>query len=260
MEEFSIQPGPAGDRPGLAFLGAGFAVGPIRALDTVDLVVRRGERIAIVGPSGAGKTTLLRLAGASMFASTGVVRVLGEDPARLRGAALRSLRARIGMIHQQFQLVPQASVIENVLLGRVGTHGILRLALAPMRGAERGRVAELLDRVGLGPRLDERVDRLSGGEQQRVAVARVLWQRPEVVLADEPFSSVDPGRSAEVVRLLLAAAEDRTLVVSTHQIGPIRNLVDRFVGLRNGRVLFDLPRREVTEERLASLYRIEGPA
>lgn len=244
----------------LSFEGAGFAVGPVRALDSVDIVIRHGERVAIVGPSGAGKTTLLRLAGAAAFASSGTVRVLGEEPARLRGVALRSLRARIGMVHQQLHLVPQASVIENVLLGRVGTQGILRLALGPMRRAERQRVADLLERIGLGRRLDERVDRLSGGEQQRVAVARVLWQGPELVLADEPFSSVDPVRSVEVVRLLLAAAEDRTLVVSTHQIGPIRNLVDRFVGLRRGGVLFDLPREAVTEERLAALYRIEGPA
>jgi phosphonate transport system ATP-binding protein len=142
----------------------------------------------------------------------------------------------------------------------VGSQGLLRLALAPMRRGERARVGELLDRVGLGARLDERVDRLSGGEQQRVAVARVLWQRPELVLADEPFSAVDPARSAEVVRLLLAAADGRTLVVSTHQVGPIRNLVDRFVGLRAGRVVFDLSREGVTEDRLAALYRIEGPA
>jgi phosphonate transport system ATP-binding protein len=260
VENLSTQPGAAATPHELDFRGAGRTLGSIRALDAIDLVIRRGERVAIVGPSGAGKTTLLRLAGASMFASTGDVRVLGEDPSLLRGASLRSLRARIGTVHQQLQLVPQASVLENVLLGRVGTQGILQLALAPMRRVERARVTDLLDRVGLGPRLDERVDRLSGGEQQRVAVARVLWQQPELVLADEPFSSVDPGRSAEVVRLLLAASEGRTLVVSTHQIGPIRTLVDRFVGLRAGRLLFDLPREALTEERLAGLYRIEGPA
>jgi phosphonate transport system ATP-binding protein len=240
--------------------GAVRSLGGVRALDGVDLTVKRGDRVAIIGPSGAGKTTLLRLAGASMFASQGEVRVLGHDPARLRGGALRSLRARIGTIHQHLHLVPQASVLENVLLGRVGTERLLRLAFAPLRRAERERVAGLLDRVGLGPRLDERVDRLSGGEQQRVAVARVLWQQPELVLADEPFSSVDPERSAEVARLLVEASEGRTLVVSTHQIGPIRDLVDRFVGLRAGRVAFDLPRSRLDDGRLAEIYRIEGPA
>jgi phosphonate transport system ATP-binding protein len=243
----------------LALDGAHRTLGGVRAIDAVDLRVARGDRVAVVGPSGAGKTTLLRLAGASLFASSGEVRVLGEDPSRLASGKLRALRARVGTIHQQLHLVPQGSVLENVLLGRVGTQGVLRLAVAPLLRQDRERVAALLDRVGLASRIDERVDRLSGGEQQRVAVARVVWQEPDLVLADEPFSSVDPERSAEVARLLVDAASGRTLVVSTHQIAPLRDLVDRFVGLRAGRVLFDLPRAELTEERLAALYRIEGP-
>jgi phosphonate transport system ATP-binding protein len=247
-------------RLALSLRGAGRTLGDVRALAGIDLVVRTGERLAIVGPSGAGKTTLLRLAGATAFADEGEVRVLGEDPRRLRDGALRSLRSRVGTIHQHLQLVPQASVLENVLLGRVGTEGLLRLATAPMRRADRTRVAALLDRFGLASRLDERVDRLSGGEQQRVAVARVLWQAPELVLADEPFSSVDPERSAEVARLLVEASDGRTLVVSTHQIAPIRELVDRFVGLRRGSVLFDVARGQLTDAHLAELYRIEGPA
>jgi phosphonate transport system ATP-binding protein len=245
--------------PVLSFGAVRRDLGGVRALDAVDLTVTRGERVAVVGPSGAGKTTLLRLAGASLFASGGAVRVLGEDPAGLNDRALRALRARIGTVHQHLQLVPQASVVENVLLGRVGTLGLLRLALAPMRRADRGQVAALLEQVGLRQRLDERVDRLSGGEQQRVAVARVLWQQPELVLADEPFSSVDPERSAEVARLLVEASRGRTLVVSTHQIAPIRDLVDRFVGLRGGRIVFDVDRARLTPDRLAALYRIEGP-
>ena len=243
----------------LSFQGAQRSLGGVRAIDAVDFRVIRGERVAIVGPSGAGKTTLLRLAGASLFATAGEVRVLGDDPSRLPARKLRALRSRVGTIHQQLHLVPQASVLENVLLGRVGKQGVVRLALAPLLRGDRGRVAALLERVGLASRIDERVDRLSGGEQQRVAVARVLWQEPDLVLADEPFSSVDPERSTEVARLLVEAAAGRTLVVSTHQIAPIRDLVDRFVGLRAGRVLFDLTRDRLTEERLAALYRIEGP-
>jgi phosphonate transport system ATP-binding protein len=243
----------------ISFRGAKRSLGGAQVLAGIDLVVKRGERVAIIGPSGAGKTTLLRMAGASLFATEGEVRVLGEDPSRLRDGLLRSLRARVGTVHQHLQLVPQASVVENVLLGRVGTRSLLQIAAGALGRAERSRVGALLDRVGLAARLDERTDRLSGGEQQRVAVARVLWQQPDLVLADEPFSSVDPERSATVAALLAEAARGRTLVVATHQIGPVRAHVDRFVGLRDGRILFDLPVDGLTEERLAALYRVEGP-
>jgi phosphonate transport system ATP-binding protein len=253
----SQTPGPSAEV--ISFRGAGRGFGGAPVLSGIDLVVRRGERVGVIGPSGAGKTTLLRLAGASLFATLGEVRVLSEDPSRLHDGPLRSLRSRVGTISQGLQLIPQASVLENVLLGKVGTRSILAIASGSLARAERSRVGALLERVGLGARLDERTDRLSGGEQQRVAVARVLWQQPDLVLADEPFASVDPERSAAVAALLAEAAEGRTLVVSTHQLGPVRAHLDRFVGLREGQILFDLPRAALTEERLAALYRVEGP-
>jgi phosphonate transport system ATP-binding protein len=243
----------------LVLCDAARSFGRLAALRGVDASVCEGARVAVIGPSGAGKSTLLRLAAGSLFASSGSVRVLGQDPSSLSPRRLRTLRSRVGVVYQQLLLVPQASVLENVLLGRVGTRGVLSLALAALRRRERDRVAELLARVGIDSRLDERVDRLSGGEQQRVAVARVLWQEPELLLADEPFSSVDPERSAAVLALLLEAARGRTLLLSTHQLDPVLPHFDRFLGLREGRLVFDLPREGVTPERLAALYRT-GPS
>lgn len=234
--------------------GAGRSFGGVRALDGVSLSIRPGERVAILGPSGAGKSTLLRLLNTSLAASEGRVRVLGEDVAALRPRALRRLRARIGTIYQQLQLVPQASALENVLMGRLGRRSALAVACGALRRRDRAEVRAVLEQVGIAHKIDERVDRLSGGEQQRVAVARVLYQAPDVVVADEPFSSVDPERSHAVAELLVQAARGRALVLSTHQLEPVLAHFGRIVGLRAGRVLFDRAREAVTPADLALLY------
>jgi phosphonate transport system ATP-binding protein len=237
--------------------GAGRTFGAFRALEGVTLAIRPGERVAILGPSGAGKSTLLKLVNTSLAATEGEVRLLGQDPRRLGPRALRALRARVGTVYQALHLVPQASVLENVLMGRLGRRSALATALAALRRRDREEVAALLAAVGIAAKLDERVDRLSGGEQQRVAVARVLYQAPDVVLADEPFSAVDPERSAAVVALLVAAAEGRALLLSTHQLEPVLPHFPRLVGLRGGRLLFDKRREEVTSADLALLYQPE---
>ncbi len=242
----------------LAFEGAGRSYGALPALAGVRLSVAAGEHVAIIGPSGAGKSTLLGLANASLAPSAGAVRVLGLDPARLPASGLRRLRARIGTVHQRLHLVPQASVLENVLMGRLGTRSALATALAAWRRRDREEVRALLDEVGIADKLFERVDRLSGGEQQRVAVARVLYQAPELVVADEPLASVDPARSAEVLRLLLRAARGRTLLLSTHRLEPVLPCFPRVLALRAGRVVFDRRRGEVSPDDLASLYRTGG--
>jgi len=251
-------PGEAiGSRPAVQLDQAGRTFGGAVALEGVTLRIRPGERVAVIGPSGAGKSTLLRLATGALFASSGRALILGEEVARLPTGRLRALRARVGTIHQQLHLVPQASVLENVLMGRLGRRSLLQTALAPFRRAEREQVLQVLSRVGIAAKLLERVDRLSGGEQQRVAVARLLWQDPEILAADEPFSSVDPERSAAVVRLLVEAARGRTLLLSTHQLEPVLPHFPRVVGLRAGRLLFDRPREEVTAHDLARLYQPE---
>ncbi|GEJ58549.1 hypothetical protein AMYX_32900 [Anaeromyxobacter diazotrophicus] len=251
-------PAAGGPTPAVELGGAGRAFGRFRALSGVTLSVLPGERVALVGPSGAGKSTLLRLASGALAPTEGAVRVLGEEVARLGPRRLRALRARVGTVHQQLQLVPQASVLENVLMGRLGRRSALAVALGALRRREREEVAALLAEIGIAGKLDERVDRLSGGEQQRVAVARVLYQAPDLVVADEPFSSVDPERSRAVIALLLRAAEGRALLLSTHQLAPVLPHFPRVVGLREGRVLFDKRREEVTPRDLALLYQPEG--
>lgn len=237
--------------------GAGVRYGATWALQDVDLDVGAGQRVALVGPSGAGKSTLLSLLNGSRPPTAGSVRALDHDPAHLGGRQLRRLQRRIGTVHQQLHLVGPLRVVHNVNAGRLGEWTLARAAWSLVSPRDVGVVTAALERVGIPDKLYERLDRLSGGEQQRVALARALVQRPEAVLADEPIASLDPVRGREVMDLLrdLAVELGTTLVVSLHAFDMALSHCERAVGIRHGRVLFDLPVAEVTPAHAAELYR-----
>jgi len=230
------------------------------ALDKFDLDVFAGERVALVGPSGAGKTTVLRLCTGSIAASAGTVSVLGRDLAGANATELRDVRRKVGTVHQQLHLVGPLRVVHNVNAGRLGSWSRFRALLSLIRPVGLAEARDALAGVGIAGKLLERTDRLSGGEQQRVALARVLVQKPELILADEPVSSLDPVRTEEVMDLLaqVVAGRSRTLLVSLHDFSLARRRFDRIVGIRDGRVAFDLPAAEVTDEVGDDLYRIRA--
>ncbi len=229
------------------------------ALAEVTLDVHAGERVALLGSSGAGKSTLLALLNGSLRPTAGQVELLGQEPARLSSRHRRRLQARIGTVHQRLDLIDQVRVFHNVnagRLGQLGTATALRSLVWPVGMDE---VRACLDRVGLGWAVHERTERLSGGERQRVAIARLLLQRPDLVLADEPVSSLDPARAAEILGLLAAAAdrggeEPATLVVSLHQPELAREHCTRAVGLQSGRVVFDVAADALRDDHLRDLY------
>jgi phosphonate transport system ATP-binding protein len=231
-----------------------------RALRAVDLSVAAGEQVALIGPSGAGKTTLLRLAAASLRPTEGGVQVLGDDPWRLSAAALRRLRTRIGFVHQTPPIPPRLRVVTAVLAGRLGQWSAGRALRSLLYPSDIEGAREALTRLDLGDRLFERCDRLSGGQLQRVAVARVLYQRPDLLLADEPVSSLDPASADLVAGQLLAQsrATGATLVASLHAVDLALKWFPRVVGVRDGAVLFDVPASAVTPAMLQSLYGGEG--
>jgi phosphonate transport system ATP-binding protein len=235
--------------------------GPHRALDEVDLAVRAGERVALVGPSGAGKSTLLGLCTGAVRPTGGEVEVLGQSLARLGARQLLVLRRRIGTIHQQLHLVGRLRVVHNVNAGHLGRWSGWQALSSLVRPREVETAREALARTDIEDKLLARTDTLSGGEQQRVALARILVQDPEVVLADEPVSSLDPARADEVMRLLCdtVATPRRTLVVSLHDFDLAVRRCDRVVGLRDGRVQFDLPAAEIDSRHREELYSLSRP-
>jgi phosphonate transport system ATP-binding protein len=224
------------------------------ALWEVSLTVRSGERVALLGPSGAGKSTLLGLLDGTVEATSGDVVVLGERPARLPPRARRRLRSRVGAVHQRLELVGQLRVVHNVNGGRLGRWSLPRATWSLVRPQGLPEVLAALEQVGLADRVFDRTDELSGGQQQRVALARVAVQDPDLVLADEPVSSLDPALAARVLDLLTAVAAGRSLVASLHDPALAVHRFDRLVGLRDGRVVFDLPPSAVHGALLDDLY------
>jgi phosphonate transport system ATP-binding protein len=233
-----------------------FGNGPVLA--DVSLTVRAGERVALVGPSGAGKSTLLHLLNGTLLPTRGAVRVLGRELTRLSSRGLRAVQRQVGTVYQQFYLVDNLAVIHNVNAGQLGRWPAWKalLSLAWPQDVEIARRALAL--VGIPEKLYERTASLSGGQQQRVALARVLAQNPAALLADEPISNVDPERGRELMDLLrdLCQQMGKTLLVTLHTLEFARTHCDRLIGLRAGRVLFDLPPAQLSPDKVEALYRI----
>ena len=230
--------------------------GTTTALDGVNLTVRRGEIVVLLGLSGSGKSTLLRHLDALELPTSGSVKVLGEDVPALTGRRLRTLRSRVGFIFQQFELVPSLSVLENVLTGALADLRGPRLGLWSYPKSKKLRALAHLDRVGLLDRAYQRADTLSGGQQQRVAIARALMQNPSILLADEPVASLDPESSDQVMALIreIAYEEGLTVLCSLHQVDLAITWADRIVGLRHGAVVLDLPATGLSKAEVMEIY------
>ena len=230
----------------------------VEALRPVSLSVRQGETVALLGPSGSGKTTLLSLMAGEIEPTSGLVRLNGFDLARTRPGC--ELARQVGMVHQQFDLVPNLSALQNVLAGRLGQWGLARSLLSLVWPRDRQAALAALERVGVVERARQRAGRLSGGEQQRVAIARLFLQDPLVILADEPVASLDPARATEILENLVESARSagKTLIASMHAVDLARTHFARLIGLRNGAIQFDLPAKRVTDPMLTKLYALRG--
>lgn len=226
------------------------------AVDGIDLRVQRGERVALIGPSGAGKTTLFRMLNCTLRPSSGRLWINGDEVVTLHGKKLREVRRKIGTIYQQHNLVPRLRVIHNVLSGNLGRWSTLRSLMSLTRPQDIELAYNALRQVGIDAKLFSRTDELSGGQQQRVAIARVLIQDPEVILADEPVSSVDPSLATTIVKLLLEISEktQKTLLINLHSVDLALAYFPRVIGVKDGKALFDLSPDKVSDALLEDLY------
>nr|ABG02410.1 HtxD [Xanthobacter flavus] len=226
-------------------------------LDHVSCTVPAGQFVVLLGPSGCGKSTLFRCLTRLVEPDAGSVTIRDTEVTALGPSALKALRRKVGFVFQQFNLVKRFSAIDNVLAARLAATPLWRVLLRRFRPQDRQLALACLDSVGLLEQAYQRAERLSGGQQQRVAIARAFAQQAELILADEPISSLDPESSENVLQILQRAARERgfTVLCSLHQVDLAVRYADRIIALRQGRLFFEGPAEGFTADLREELYR-----
>lgn len=228
--------------------------GSNHVLHGIDMDVKAGEFVVMLGLSGAGKSTLLRCMNGLNQPDSGQLQVGGID--LMQKHSRRELARHVAMVFQHHNLVQRLSVRKNVLTGRLGQLGTLASVLQLFRQSDIALADECLQRVGLAHKADERTEALSGGQMQRVGIARALAQQPQVILADEPVASLDPKTARSVLQYLREATRELGIAVvcNLHQVDYAKEFGDRIVGLSQGRMVFDGAPELLTEDALNAIY------
>ena len=228
----------------------------VPVLRDINIAIARRGITAVIGPSGTGKSTLIRCINRLVEPTAGQILFDGLDLARLRGRALREARRRIGMVFQEYNLVERLTVMENVLSGRLGYVSPFKAWLRKYPKQDIEAAFELLDTVGLTQFANQRADALSGGQRQRVGIARAVMQRPELLLADEPTSSLDPKTSVEIMELMVSIAERRNIpvILNIHNVPLARRFANHVIGMSGGSIVYDGPPSGLTDEHLKQIY------
>jgi len=229
-------------------------------LRDISLSVSEPGIVAIIGPSGTGKSTLIRCINRLVDPTSGSIMLGGTDLAKLQGEPLRAARRRLGMVFQEYNLVERLTVIENVLCGRLGYVPVWRAWTRRFPEADIARAFALLESVGLADFATRRADQLSGGQRQRVGIARAVMQEPDLILADEPTSSLDPKTSVEIMELLAKVGRERDIpvLVNIHNVALARRYALRMIGMSKGVIVYDGPPAGLQESHLAEIYGGEG--
>ena len=232
----------------------------VQALAGVGFSVRKGEFVSVIGPSGSGKTTLIRCINRLIDATEGSINYDGTDLLNLKGKPLRQARAKIGMIFQHYNLVTRLTVLENVLHGRLGYKSSLAGVFGVYTEEEKAKAVEVLGLLGLDDYKYRRCDQLSGGQMQRVGIARALVQDPAMILCDEPISSLDPS-SAKIIMDYLRTVQQElgiTILVNLHQVDVAKKYAERILGFNSGQLVFDDAPSELNAATIHDIYGTEA--
>ena len=226
------------------------------ALREVSFSIEPGEFVVVLGKSGSGKSTLMRCINRLVEPSSGKIFLDGEEVTGASPKRLRELRKKTAMIFQQYNLIPRYSVQNNALMGRLAWTSSLASMVNCFSDEDVERSSQVLDRLGLADKSSHRSEELSGGQQQRVGLARALMQGPELILADEPVSSLDPASSRQIMELLAEfnTKDGVTLLCNLHLPALAREFGSRILALNEGRILYDGPAGDLSEAELNSLY------
>ncbi len=229
------------------------------AIKSINMQAKAGEIVAIIGRSGAGKSTLLRAINGLQPTTAGRIMLDGEEVTAMSEQQLMHLRRRIGFIWQEYNLIDRLPAMTNVLTGRLGYNAPWQSALGYFNAGHRQIALHNLERVNLLHRAQHRADKLSGGEKQRIAIARAMSQEPKIVLADEPVASLDPELAWQVMGVLARIArEDGVLtLINIHHVDLAKRFADRLIGIAQGVVVFDGKPDELDEAALNQIYRFD---
>ncbi|WP_026478616.1 phosphonate ABC transporter ATP-binding protein [Alkaliphilus transvaalensis] len=226
------------------------------AVDDISLKVEQGEFLGIIGLSGSGKSSLLKTINLLVKPSKGRIYVDETDLTKLKDNSLRQIRREIGFIFQDYNLVERSSVLENVLVGRLGYKSSLKSFFGLFDNNDYKIATEALEQVGLKEKTFVRADQLSGGQKQRVAIAKTLCQNPKIILADEPVSSLDASSAQIVMDYFKMINEKRkiTIMINLHDVNLAKKYCSRIIALKNGRIFFDEKVGDVDDQQLQELY------
>ncbi len=230
--------------------------GKYLAVNKVNLNIEKGEILGVIGSSGSGKSSMLKTINKLVAPLEGKIIIDGEDITSYNEKQMRKVRKDIGMVFQDYNLVERASVIENVLMGRLGYKSVLDTILGRFTDEEYGMARRALENVGLEDKIFKRADQLSGGQKQRVAIAKALCQRPKIILADEPVASLDIQTSKLIMKYFQRVNEKKnmTIVINLHDVNLAMEYCTRIVALHKGRIIFNGSAEEVDDELLERIY------
>lgn len=228
-----------------------------QVLNSISFKVYEGERVALIGPSGSGKSTFISILTHSIGYDGGKIGIDGKDMGEYKSN--KDYAKKVGVIRQQFDLVRELEVIHNVLAGNLHTWGFFKSLRSLLQPVNQGQALRALADVGIEDKAFNVTSSLSGGEQQRVAIARLIVQNPDILIADEPIASLDPTRADSVMELLttLVHENNKTLFASMHSVKHVLKFFDRVIGLRDGEVLINEKIENISSETLDQLYEIQ---